>query len=360
MKLLLQFLTLCILLNTTYTKAQVDVSTNIGSPVQLKLNGNDLYIVEFGGEKISKVDITASLPTTATTIIGNLQGPVGMAIKGNFLYYSLPFLHTIAKIDLTLANPTQIVVLANEGLSIPYCLDFHGNDLYIANYLNNEVLKIDVTAATPTATTVVSNITSPYGLKIDGNDLYVSSVEDEKIYKVDLTATTLTATEYATSSGYTTQIDVSGNKIYLAQYFDETVSTIDMTDTTHTVSTLLSYDTDNATDPLEGGPYGVAINGNDMYVAELVNGKISKHSTTLSINEFTYNSNTSLYPNPSREEIKIKGLTTTEKYNIYNTIGQVIMSGNITNNKSINVRNLKSGVYFLKIENKNTLKFIKS
>ncbi len=65
-----------------------------------------------------------------------------------------------------------------------------------------------------------------------------------------------------------------------------------------------------------------------------------------------------LFPNPSSNYIKISGLIKNEKYTICNVIGIRKKSGNIYNDK-INIENLPNGLYLIKFDNGNTLKFIK-
>ena len=80
----------------------------------------------------------------------------------------------------------------------------------------------------------------------------------------------------------------------------------------------------------------------------------------LSTQEFeNLNSKIKLFPNPSTEYIQLSNLTKTENYKIYNTIGTEIIKGAISNGEIIDIRILTTGLYFLKLENGNTIKFIK-
>jgi hypothetical protein len=82
------------------------------------------------------------------------------------------------------------------------------------------------------------------------------------------------------------------------------------------------------------------------------------NNITLSKNDFTLKA-IKVFPNPSSNFIKINGLTTIENYEIYNTIGQKIKRGIILKNKKIDIQNLTSGIYFMKLANGKTIKFIK-
>jgi|GEM_PF-2385454 len=74
--------------------------------------------------------------------------------------------------------------------------------------------------------------------------------------------------------------------------------------------------------------------------------------------------NLRIYPNPVRDELKIDGDVPFDNlpFTIYNLAGNQIVNSHWLNGKSINVSNLPSGVYFLKIETDSgvvTRKFVK-
>lgn len=65
----------------------------------------------------------------------------------------------------------------------------------------------------------------------------------------------------------------------------------------------------------------------------------------------------SVYPNPVRSKMKVKSTTPFMKYSIYDLSGQKLRAGKISNNV-INVNNLKSGLYLLKLDNQ-IVRFVK-
>lgn len=79
---------------------------------------------------------------------------------------------------------------------------------------------------------------------------------------------------------------------------------------------------------------------------------------TLSIEYLNLVDKTSIFPNPTSDYISISNLDNLESYLIVNQLGQEILKGTYNNNK-IDIRNLTNGIYFLKFESGNTLKFIK-
>lgn len=67
----------------------------------------------------------------------------------------------------------------------------------------------------------------------------------------------------------------------------------------------------------------------------------------------------SIYPNPAKNKIKISGLKKISNYTITNMLGAELSNGKIQNQNSIDISNLKKGIYFIEIENK-VIKFIKN
>jgi len=71
---------------------------------------------------------------------------------------------------------------------------------------------------------------------------------------------------------------------------------------------------------------------------------------------------TELYPNPAVDFVKLTlKSTSTDRIVIYNSLGQVARQLVVTKNQlDIDVRGLKSGVYFISLGGKEVLKFIKN
>lgn len=81
--------------------------------------------------------------------------------------------------------------------------------------------------------------------------------------------------------------------------------------------------------------------------------------STLSIDSFEKNMNIKLFPNPSNDYISISNLNQEENYEIYNIIGQKVRRGIVLENEKIDIQSLTNGIYILKLQNKNSIKFIK-
>ncbi len=65
------------------------------------------------------------------------------------------------------------------------------------------------------------------------------------------------------------------------------------------------------------------------------------------------------YPNPSTSYISLAGLMETKNYIIYNMRGKELARGSVSYNNKIDVRFLDDGLYLLKLEDFEIIKFIK-
>ena len=82
-------------------------------------------------------------------------------------------------------------------------------------------------------------------------------------------------------------------------------------------------------------------------------------SSTLSVDDINENEKVKLFPNPSSNFIQISGISERIKFKIINVLGAEIKNGIASNNKKIDIRDFTNGLYFLKFENGNTIKFLK-
>ena len=60
------------------------------------------------------------------------------------------------------------------------------------------------------------------------------------------------------------------------------------------------------------------------------------------------NANISVYPNPANDIVNIN-VNGSFKYQVINSLGQVVRNGNATNKAMIKVSDLNKGIYFLNI-----------
>jgi hypothetical protein len=100
-------------------------------------------------------------------------------------------------------------------------------------------------------------------------------------------------------------------------------------------------------------PYATTVNG--TYYGSL---NIVDTSTQSNID---VNSKAKLktYPNPSTNYISLSGLMETKNYIIYNMTGKELARGSVSYNNKIDVRFLANGVYLLKLDDFEIIRFVK-
>lgn len=84
------------------------------------------------------------------------------------------------------------------------------------------------------------------------------------------------------------------------------------------------------------------------------------NNSTLSIEDQFYPTKNKLIPTLSNDFITITGLTKNTNFKIFNLEGQEILTSKISPSERINIKNLNNGIYFLKLENGKSFKFLKN
>ncbi|WP_179334762.1 T9SS type A sorting domain-containing protein [Winogradskyella costae] len=69
--------------------------------------------------------------------------------------------------------------------------------------------------------------------------------------------------------------------------------------------------------------------------------------------------NLTIYPNPTKDFLTFKGLTTNSNVSVFDILGKQVLVKDLINGQTLNVSELESGIYTLKINNQVTSKFIK-
>lgn len=100
----------------------------------------------------------------------------------------------------------------------------------------------------------------------------------------------------------------------------------------------------------------------DFFSSEVVYSDIGNFNGTLSTADTNFLKTLKIYPNPTKGNTLFLNKTASFNVEIYNVIGKKILSINIVNTNKINISELKTGIYILKIKENNkvfTSKFIK-
>ena len=142
--------------------------------------GNNLYVTEFNGYRVSKIDLTTS--SFDEVVEDSLIYPNGILIDGNDLYISQTLESMVVKVDLSNPNQPRDTIITN--VNGPSGLLLNGNDLYIVQNLGDKISKVDITLANPTLIDVVTGIDNPNSnIALVGDELYFSQYVENKISK---------------------------------------------------------------------------------------------------------------------------------------------------------------------------------
>jgi len=79
----------------------------------------------------------------------------------------------------------------------------------------------------------------------------------------------------------------------------------------------------------------------------------------LSINDNLDDNTFSIYPNPTNSKVNINSKNKFDEVEIYNVLGQKVLSSKISENQEIDMSLLQSGTYFIKLKNENIVKNVK-
>lgn len=87
---------------------------------------------------------------------------------------------------------------------------------------------------------------------------------------------------------------------------------------------------------------------------------VSLTSPTLSMGDVSSHHSITVFPNPANHYISVSQLKDNRSYSIINSLGQAVLKGMVSADEIIDIRNLKNGLYFLKFDDGNNLKFVKN
>lgn len=102
----------------------------------------------------------------------------------------------------------------------------------------------------------------------------------------------------------------------------------------------------------------VSVNNSANGVQCFYGADVTVTTATLGVEDVILNS-VKIYPNPASDFITISGLKNRENFRVYDVLGTEIIKGKIIDNGEIAIKNFSNGIYFLKFDNGNTIKFIK-
>ncbi len=161
-----------------------------------------------------------------------------------------------------------------------------------------------------------------------------SSVSDAYLSILDAKGAFVDAFQYGGVNFIDThQMGIDSNdNVYLAAHFEATVDLNPMPDNINEVT---------------------ALDFRDNYLIKMASAPLAVPSHSNKAFEF--------YPNPAQDKVTLRGTTPLEghAYKIYSSLGQLLETGTISQQQSISMDGLPSGIYFVSIANQFSFKLVK-
>ena len=353
MRKIITLLYLFFLSSTVQIIAQVsNVLINLNNPNSIAISGNELFFSSWDGT-ISKFNLSENNPEIEV-IVSNLPlySLGSIALNGNYLYYSLVIPGQIFRININENSPTHELVA--ENVRYADNIVFSNNLLFFtnsgANYSNyQKISKIDINDPTfPVINLTTSEYFNNFGLAIKDDYLYFSAVT--KISRFNIYDSSPTVSTFKSLTGHSSSIAFYENDLYSDIRESEKIIKIDISSATPAETPIIHEVVENVR--------SLAFHNHILYIA--YGDKIGMVDTTLSINNNIFPSKKyMLYPNPVINKINISNLRSQADYEIFDVLGKLIEKGKSSENGNIDVEHLNYGIYLLKMNKKNILKFIK-
>lgn len=298
-------------------------------------------------------------------------------------------------------NYTVVLDLEDDGQNYRHLKSFGGN-LYVLN--GNNILKIDLNATPVEATPFAQGTTVGADYLIASDESYLCKIQiasnptRQQIVKINLSESPQTEDiliEIDEPAAYIFRPLLKNDRLYYSYFYG--IFYIDLNTTPYTPVTHYSngvyinsmnldddvniYTSDhgspdallgvvNASEPENLVVAHIGCLGSNSGVSHIHNGylyetgmtwrlSIEDILTPLSVQEADNNNPLKLSPNPSSAYVSISGLNSKENYTVYNVLGKIVASGQISSNENININHLETGVYFFKLDSFETITFIK-
>ncbi|MDG1393699.1 MAG: T9SS type A sorting domain-containing protein [Flavobacteriaceae bacterium] len=188
-------------------------------------------------------------------------------MKKNYLLY------TILLLQISYSNAQLQLNDFITRLDDPHGLVVHGGDLYFSG-IDNKIYKVNTQIQNPSPIEIFQGGTQLRCLAVDNDILYFR--QGSKISRINLAETNPTVSDLATNI-YAYGLAIKGNELYIAERDENRISKIDITLGNQSPTTVKSN---------LNAPSDIVLKDNDLFIAESSGNKISKidlSETTLTL-----------------------------------------------------------------------------
>ncbi|RMA58080.1 T9SS type A sorting domain-containing protein [Ulvibacter antarcticus] len=312
----------------------------------LALNDDKLFVANPFDGRIQVLDWTENNPI-ATTFIDDIDIVQGIAINGEYLYAAInsnnPANDKIIRLNINDPNPTvdnYIVVENPDGIV------FNGSDMYVNS--QEKIFHIDTNNSNPIPIEIINDLDTfgTIGLAIAQNHLYIT--ENSQIVKYEL-SNPIREIVISDLDGLTGIVKFTDDKMLFTSYSPNSIYELDLNSESYT--SLFPTNLVSSWDIVYVDDY--------IFVSDFEGGQVNKIDVSALFVESFQNENISLYPNPTNNFLKIQNFKDVKNAIIYTVLGQRVAELEINENSIIDVQNLEHGIYLLKIDELEAVKFVK-
>ncbi len=364
MKKIYLYLLLLLLASGAYTQT-LFTDTYVGEiPFPLKTIDNYLYVGTFLTAEVTRIDLNSATPTpelVATVPNEILNMDYHPASNRIFLRVAgVPFIY-----EVNLDDPFPII--ATQYVQVPLgatMLTVDGDTLYISESNSTEGVlhSIDLNIG-PSSLGIVRTVPVEMDeIEVHNNELYYvgrldpsDPVADRLIIKFDLSSSSSPLVTVAEPlDNFALDLHVVGEQLYIGLDVVDKIYRVDLNSTFPATPQLV-------VEGFGAGTYSISDWNNTFYATINDQTIITFDDTTLGTEDInSYQS--IIYPNPASDKLFIEtSIDTPLDYAIFNIQGQKVLSL-IYSEEGIDISNLTTGMYFLKIQSdksEQTLKFVK-
>jgi hypothetical protein len=225
-----------------------------------------VYVANYGADSIGAYALSGAAidPSLVTGIPRNYGGPYQLATDGNTLFALTHQGISEYNFDGSTVN-SSLISLSNPGNGMA----ISGNDIFVATGPGT-IGEFTTSGATVTPS-LISGLDLITGMAISGNDLFVSQYQQGVISEYTLSGALVNP---AVISGlyYPTALAISGNDLFVVNFNGANAS--------HIGEYSLSGATINPSlvGGLTGGPSGLGVAGNDLYVGNVYSGSVGEYT----------------------------------------------------------------------------------
>lgn len=207
-----------------------DLFTSLNQPTRLKIDNNYLYVVETGGNRISRFNLLVGPPQLVPYITTGLTSPIGIDVENNVVLVGDYGSYAIRKV-LTGTPPFQSSTVIND-LATDIIID--GDNFYYANPDYGRVYLNSITNPVSAEESIFTILTAPASLLIHENYLYIADRATGNIDRINLIGGAIIPQRVVSELNNPQSMVVYNNHLYIAEMGANRIVKMNLNNLSHT------------------------------------------------------------------------------------------------------------------------------